>query len=809
MLTVIEIIMANAIKTLLYNDNSIIKTLDNVNEAAIDTDSCIRNDAKAALLLDASDVNEYCAEHLRLHASIVKRDATSHHANEAEFMARRLHGIADVPHLKYLYEKYDESKNVTMQDCMALRRSLAGHAPAKTMSTANAASTSGYCHKHLNAAHAWALCGLNPNTTDKAGRNRRRQRREAWRAKRSAAATAAAATSQATAHTAAPVPSGAINIDNTQLDSIVTAALARVLDAALVNSDTEYPTLVTNSDVAAIASAAEVVPRALPPVLIESAASEHMLPASIPLTDPVPKRVPIQLADNTITHSTEEGTATLPVSGGALRIKGLRVPAFRRALLSVAELAESFTLLFMVARMYIMPKTTIPPADAIATATMRQGTYIVNFAEERRTAAASLVTKGHHALHHTFNNGHTDRILALTTALPNLAQHLLDRLRYTETLPTRPEACQPCDIGKQTRAHFPAKDQEEVDALKPLDLLQTDTIDPIATPDIHGNRYLQLLIDAASRLKVGHILHNKSQVPHAILSTTKQWQMDWGSVVLRYHADNAKEKHAVALVTPLQAQGTRITTTAPYSSQKNGMVERALRHVFNIVRTALAAAGKSNVYWSYAAADAIYKENHMPRVGQILSPQQRFNKQQQPSIAQHFLPFGSHPKLQPRALPARYPRAPNAHPYLVLDTGTNAVKTIRNNEFKPTNNKVALQALVRHPALLQPDPKTIAEARRSPYASDYIRAYTAELRRHDTGLRTCTYVDPLPDDKPLPNIVNFTTKRNEHGGLDRFKARIATRGDFAKANRDHDPDHMASHMPSHALTCPHMRPADS
>lgn len=186
-------------------------------------------------------------------------------------------------------------------------------------------------------------------------------------------------------------------------------------------------------------------------------------------------------------------------------------------------------------------------------------------------------------------------------------------------------------------------------------------------------------------------MKKKSEAAEAIMKTIQRLQTTLGKTVKRYHADNAGEQHTAELTTSLQKQGTTITTTAPNSSQQNAFAERCFSTIFNATRAALASSGLPLTLWSVAALDAIDKGNYLPvkrNTGNSVPPNAQLYADQNPK---HLLPFGQRgyivdttphkPKLQPRAIPARYLRALTPAQYLVLLPAVNKTRLIRPSEF--------------------------------------------------------------------------------------------------------------------------------
>jgi hypothetical protein len=104
-------------------------------------------------------------------------------------------------------------------------------------------------------------------------------------------------------------------------------------------------------------------------------------------------------------------------------------------------------------------------------------------------------------------------------------------------------------------------------------------------------------------------LPSKSAATVAIQHAIARLQLNTGRSVRRYHADNAREQHAEPLRTFLLRQVTEMTSTTPHTSQQTAHVERAIRTIFNVARSALSQSKLDNSFWTYAAADATRKHN--------------------------------------------------------------------------------------------------------------------------------------------------------------------------------------------------------
>lgn len=115
-----------------------------------------------------------------------------------------------------------------------------------------------------------------------------------------------------------------------------------------------------------------------------------------------------------------------------------------------------------------------------------------------------------------------------------------------------------------------------------------------------------------------------------------------GKNIKRYHSDNAKKQRTKALLKELESKGTKVSSTAPNSSQKISIAERRFGAILAETITALAASGLPGKVWSVVCLDAIDKSN--------FTPIKRENRQKTgpnsgisggPQSGQHLFSFGN------------------------------------------------------------------------------------------------------------------------------------------------------------------------
>ena len=545
--------------------------------------------AEARALTCNTDIAAYILAHQKAHGRLLTLDPAEIEAEShpSAHMSMLLDGLSANMRTtnSYLLSKWSDRAEATKEDVFKVGEELINNSgkPAKAFFAGSAAtdstSTEGQCPKHRKSNHTWAKCDLNPNTTDPEGRDRRRARRakngDSYQAPTAATASDAerlttmenqlkALTAHITKGSAAATPGGP-----TPTATALMSELATQLHAlnSVNGNDSEYTTA--------------------PRTLIDSGASTTFVTDPRQLSHAQQHRATLRTAEGKVSQSTHAGKYQVTTGRLPIFLPALAVPSFRDNLVSVAQLAHGRHVVFTKNGVYLTP---IQPLGTGATQIGNKGKdnlyTIINDPSQQSTLLAAPVTaqaQPQRMIHDTMNHSNQQALAQFKKTYPDAAQEITQRLPTQSRHP-----CVPCVLGKSKRAPFPSNNPPP---LSPLDAVSTDTTGPITPTDIDGNRYLQIIVDAASGHTTGWPLKKKSEAADAILKTIRQLQTTLGKTVKRYHADNAGEQHTAELTTSLQKQGTTITTTAPNSSQQNAFAERRFSTIFNATRAALANSG--------------------------------------------------------------------------------------------------------------------------------------------------------------------------------------------------------------------------
>lgn len=194
---------------------------------------------------------------------------------------------------------------------------------------------------------------------------------------------------------------------------------------------------------------------------------------------------------------------------------------------------------------------------------------------------------GNNLLHVIFNRSGDSGVDSLREANPHGVK---DLTKYKRRLFNVKPDCGPCHLGKQSRAAFYRHTNKP--NIRPLDIVSTDTAGPFPTTTA-DNKYLQFIIDRASKKTAAIPLKSKSAATDNIKNTIAAWQHLLGNTVTRYHSDNEKVLQAKTLVDSLKTQGNSVTSTVSHSSQQNPDAERVVRTITDVTRCALQSARMS------------------------------------------------------------------------------------------------------------------------------------------------------------------------------------------------------------------------
>jgi transposase InsO family protein len=170
-------------------------------------------------------------------------------------------------------------------------------------------------------------------------------------------------------------------------------------------------------------------------------------------------------------------------------------------------------------------------------------------------------------------------------------------------------SCEACLAGKTARKPFPEGGRRR--ASRVLELVHSDICGPFPN-SIGGSSYFITFVDDHSAHVDVDFLKKKSEA----LASFRAWKIrvekETGQRIGKIRTDNAGELTSNEFEAYLAGDGIVHQTTAPHSSQQNGVAERINRTLEESARANLTEAGLSIGFWADAVAYGAATRNFCP-----------------------------------------------------------------------------------------------------------------------------------------------------------------------------------------------------
>ena len=392
--------------------------------------------------------------------------------------------------------------------------------------------------------------------------------------------------------------------------------------------------------------------------------------------------------------------------------------------------------------------------------------------------------------------------------------------------------CHTCALSKSARHSISKK--ADARQLPPGKLIHTDFAGPFEVPTSGGMKYAIVFIDDRTRynfvylmkspkeclLKFRLVIHDFAELNVAI---------GQGSVL---QADNHSNYRNTAFSTFCKDRGIIQRYSPPHSQAKNGIAERFWRTAVESARAMITNAHLTKPFWGVAVIHAAFLKNISPHAALPQATDTPYYLLRNDHF-QHYdklLTFGSaayvhlekghRKKLDPKAragvyigfaertachrvfIPAQSSTVESMHVTFTenfidneptnpahgpadtdndsatVDDGEESadIAMIQYSFSSPTDN--VHDVLVLAASQLNPDPNSIQEAMDSDASDHWMVAVQEELTAHEiNGTWTVLQRTEIPSGaKPLRCRFVFKTKRDEHGDIQRYKARLCARG---------------------------------
>ena len=252
------------------------------------------------------------------------------------------------------------------------------------------------------------------------------------------------------------------------------------------------------------------------------------------------------------------------------------------------------------------------------------------------------------------------------------------------------DTCTDCSSGKQIRGPFKGHlDKAESTG----EVIHSDVLGPLPQ-SFEGFQYIVSFIDEWTRYATIIPMKHKSDVFNCFKEFQLHFEKQYDATIKSVHSDNGGEYTPLAQYA--KEQGIRITRSAPYTPESNGIAERMNRTLVETVRTTLYQAGMSKMFWVEAMRNAVRVRNSLPGHKGI-SPYEALTNRK-PNL-ENFRPFGclgmvhvhagARKKLDIKSIPCVLLCTLDGRNYRMYDPNTRKVLVSRNVVF--TEHKFPLK----------------------------------------------------------------------------------------------------------------------
>ena len=179
--------------------------------------------------------------------------------------------------------------------------------------------------------------------------------------------------------------------------------------------------------------------------------------------------------------------------------------------------------------------------------------------------------------------------------------------------------CPDCARAKSTRQSYNQADTHPHRAVRPtvplnpvISVISTDLKGPLSTTAWGGERYFQLFIEAETKFRYVKFLTYKSDAFENLKQLVSVDLKSEGSRILKYHSDGAPELISARIKAFLADNQALLSFSPPYTPQKNSLVERSNRTIWESAHAMLLACSLSMIMWRFAVEYAILIDRCLP-----------------------------------------------------------------------------------------------------------------------------------------------------------------------------------------------------
>lgn len=227
------------------------------------------------------------------------------------------------------------------------------------------------------------------------------------------------------------------------------------------------------------------------------------------------------------------------------------------------------------------------------------GIYELNFSIKLAKNVAMLATSlqdWHHILAHVS-----------PSTIKYMAKHkTVDGLVISDDL-CKP--CETCAAGKcQKASHRP---KTTLKSSLPGQVMHFDTVGPMPVPSLGDSLYYVLCKDECTSYKLVFFTKLKSEIPDLVKKIISRVKLETGNDVLKIVTDQGNEFVNSNLKSFLTERGILHQTSAIYTPEQNGLIEREIRTIAQASRTLRLKAKLPKEFWAEAVDTSVYTLNRV------------------------------------------------------------------------------------------------------------------------------------------------------------------------------------------------------
>jgi hypothetical protein len=230
---------------------------------------------------------------------------------------------------------------------------------------------------------------------------------------------------------------------------------------------------------------------------------------------------------------------------------------------------------------------------------------------------------------------------------------------------------------------------------RPLELLHMDLFGPVAYLSIGRSKYGLVILDDFSRFTWVFFLQVKSETQGTLKRFLRIAQNEFELKVKKIRSDNGSEFKNLQVEEYLEEKGIKHEFSAPYTPQKNGVVERKNKTLIDMARTMLREYKTPKQFWSEAVNTACHAINRLYLHRLLKKTSYELLTGNKPNVS-YIRVFGSkcyilvkkgrHPKFAPKAVEGFFlGYDSNTKMYRVFNKSSGLVEVSSGIVFDETN----------------------------------------------------------------------------------------------------------------------------